>query len=88
MENQENNTNAETENILTTDPITKDNIDALIEDLKFFMETFDPYGKISEQDKSYLSSIHIYDIEDPFRVTNQLISRIEDLIEKKQQLLI
>lgn len=86
MENQENTTKANTENNLTPDSITKGNIDTLIKDLKSFMETFDPYAPISDQDKLYLSSIHIYDIQDPFRVTNQLISRIEDLIERKQQL--
>ena len=86
MQNQENTTKANTKGTLPHESITKENIDGLIEDLKSFMATFDPYAQISDQDKLYLSSIDIYDIEDPFRVTNQLISRIEDLIERKQQL--
>ena len=50
------------------------------------MESFDPYSHISEKDRAYLTSINIYDLDDPFKVTNQLISRIEDLIERKQKL--
>ena len=86
MENQENTTRANTKTNLPPDSVAKQNIDVLIEELKSFMETFDPYAQISDSDKLYLSSINIYDIGDPFKVTNQLISRIEDLIERKQQL--
>lgn len=61
-----------------------ESIEGLIEELKVFMESFDPYSHISEKDKKYLLSLNIYDLDDPFKVTNQLISRIEDLIERKE----
>ena len=37
-----------------------------------------------EKDRKYLLSLNIYDLDDPFKITNQLISRIEDLIERKE----
>jgi hypothetical protein len=60
-------------------------INQLILELQSFIESFDPYSPVSSKDEAYLRSLDIYDIEDPFKVTNQLISRIEDLIERNRK---
>ena len=49
--------------------------------LKSFMSEFDPYAPVSHEDKLFLESLHIFDTSDPFHVTNQLISIVENLIE-------
>ena len=56
-----------------------------INELKCFVDSFDPYAPITNQDKAYLASLGIYKLDDPFKVTNQLISLLEELIEKEQK---
>ena len=58
-----------------------------LDKLKVFMSEFDPYAPISNGNKKFLESLQIFDTSDPFHVTNQLISIVENLIEaqvKKQ----
>ena len=56
-----------------------------INQLKSFVDTFDPYAPLTAKDKSFLNSLNIFSIEDPFQVTNQLILLLEELLEKEQQ---
>jgi hypothetical protein len=55
-----------------------------LDQLKFFMSEFDPYAPISNEDKQFLESLQIFDTSDPFHVTNQLISIVENLIEAQE----
>ena len=84
MEKQENVKTISDASGLCSTSAESENIEGLIEELKAFIESFDPYSNISEKDRKYLLSLNIYDLDDPFKITNQLISRIEDLIERKE----
>ena len=55
-----------------------------IEELKQFLNSFDPYSPIGQEDKNFLHSLNIYELDDPFKLTNKLISLIEDLLEREQ----
>ena len=48
------------------------------------MSEFDPYAPISNEDKQFLESLQIFDTSNPFHVTNQLISIVENLIEAQE----
>tara|TARA_B100000925_G_C21737479_1_gene357757 strand:+ start:157 stop:417 length:261 start_codon:yes stop_codon:yes gene_type:complete len=86
MEKQEHVNNTDKVSNLCPESLNGEDIEKHTKELKFFMESFDPYSPLSEKDRKYLRSLNIYDLDDPFKVTNQLISRIEDLIERKQKL--
>lgn len=65
--------------------VSTESLDSRIERLKTFMDTFDPYQPISTADQETLKSYNIYDLGDPFKITNELIFLIEELIEKRQK---
>tara|TARA_B100000925_G_scaffold142604_1_gene106795 strand:- start:1612 stop:1866 length:255 start_codon:yes stop_codon:yes gene_type:complete len=83
MEKQENSESLI--NDLHTKTLNSSELEIKIEQLQSFMQNFDPYAQISSKDRDFLTSMNIYDLDDPFKVTNQLISCIEDLIERKQK---
>ena len=56
-----------------------------LDKLKEFMSSFNPYVPITNKDLKYLHSLKIYETNDPFQVTNQLISLVENLIEVEQK---
>ena len=39
----------------------------------------------TKKDQEYLASLNIFSCDDPFKVTNQLILLIEELVEKKHK---
>ena len=80
MLNNENLTNCLTEQI-KVEKKSKDKVDIKV--LKNFVDTFDPYSPISKNDEKFLRTLNIFSIEDPFKVTNQLIILLEELIEKE-----
>ena len=65
--------------------VSNESLDSKIERLKTFMNSFDPYQPISTSDQETLKSYNIYDLGDPFKITNELIFLIEELIEKRQK---
>ena len=69
----------------TPTKVSDESLDLKIEQLKTFMDSFDPYQPISTADQEVLKSYNIYDLGDPFKITNELIFLIEELIEKRQK---
>lgn len=65
---------------------SREDLDTKIEELKLFMDSFNPYLPITSSDQKVLNSYDIYDLGDPFKITNELIFLIEELIEKREKL--
>lgn len=53
--------------------------------LKDLCLKIDPYSPLSEGEKSELNELGIKNIDDPFRLTNELILRMEDTLEEINQ---
>ena len=58
-------------------------IDIDLNELKLFIDRFDPYQPVSKGDQEFLKKLNIHRYDDPFYLSNQLILLVEDLIEKK-----
>ena len=54
--------------------------------LRDLCDKINPFEELSDEEKNILSELGISDYSDPYRVTNQLISRTEDTIEKLHHL--
>ena len=65
---------------------SREGLDTKIEELKLFMDSFNPYLPITSADQKVLNNYDIYDLGDPFKITNELIFLIEELIEKREKL--
>ena len=71
------------------DPIdlTPQQLEELITKLNCLCLEIDPYNELTSTQKETLNSVGIYQFDDPFLLTNQLVALLEDAIEwrmKKQ----
>ena len=57
-----------------------------INTLRELCNKIDPFQEISEEDKNTLSQFGISDYSNPYQVTNELIAKTEDKIEKLHHL--
>ncbi len=53
-----------------------------IEKLNCFCLSFDPYKKIKKKDQNILKEFGILDFDNPFTITNQLVFKLENMIEE------
>ena len=57
-----------------------------IEMLKAICAELNPYETITEEMKERLNAVGIFELNNPFQLTNTLIVMLEDAIEKQQSL--
>lgn len=50
--------------------------------LRELCENLDPYSPLTREERNLLESLGVYDYEDPFQLTNELIMRMEDTLEE------
>ena len=50
--------------------------------LRRLCEDLDPYSPLTKEEKGLLESLGVFDYNDPFQLTNELIMRMEDTLEE------
>ncbi len=50
--------------------------------LRRLCEDLDPYSPLTHKEKELLESLGVFDYNDPFQLTNELIMRMEDTLEE------
>jgi len=51
--------------------------------LLYLCQNLDPYQKINAQMQKMLTEVGIHQLDDPFKITNQLIAMTEELLDKQ-----
>lgn len=50
--------------------------------LRQLCEDLDPYSPLTKEERDLLESLGVYNYNDPFQLTNELIMRMEDTLEE------
>lgn len=50
--------------------------------LRELCENLDPYAPLTKEERDLLESLGVYNYEDPFQLTNELIMKMEDTLEE------
>jgi len=50
--------------------------------LRELCENLDPYSPLTNEERDLLESLGVYNYEDPFQLTNELIMKMEDTLEE------
>jgi hypothetical protein len=62
------------------------NLEQQLTDLKFLCDNLDPYAAINPDHIALIKKYKIKDLDNPFAITNQLLTLVENTIEKLEKL--